>query len=345
MRTRVWLALALASLTQAIACGEVESCKETQTPGCLNSPPRADGTCLFDLVRRGQLCVRPGSELDLCSSCADGALCVPQENRCANFCEQPAVLPGSVSAPESIFCQAFADPSQPGVNPMLSFEEVCVRRCRLDCRRLEQFCPEYKCPEGTCDQPVVQDECLHDCPLTETGAKDLACLTQRCEDIRFGRCESSLECPNGATPDCANWTCTNDCAGGRAGDGFCDDTDPYSSQMPLCDWGSDCADCGARKGTAPAPGYWGEVCKYRQNCSGATGTPVDALSWCVELAGIAGLSRCAPDCSRGQGCPNGFECRQVLLELGGPVRQPIVADGLTSQACFPLLCSGLDAGI
>ncbi len=320
----------------ATGCGDVENCKKGQTPGCLNSPPRPDGSCLFDLVRRGPVCVKPGSSSDMCSDCPAGSLCVPQDNQCRNFCEAPPVLPGSITAPDPIACQEFTDPNQPNVNPMLSFEEVCTRRCQLDCRRLEQFCPDYKCPDGACDQPDVQTECLTDCPLTDAGAKDLACLAQRCEDIRFGRCESSIKCPNGATPDCANVTCTNDCGMGHAGDGFCDDSDPDSSQTALCEWGSDCADCGARKGTAPDPGYWGAVCKYRQNCAGGTGSPMDATAWCMQLKGIPGLARCAPDCSRGQGCPIGFECRQVDLEPDG---QALMQQGLTAQACVPLLCT------
>jgi hypothetical protein len=236
----------------------------------------------------------------------------------------------------------------PASNPMLSFEEVCKRRCRLQCRRFEQFCPnDFKCPEGRCDLPEIQAECLADCPLTTAGAKDLACLTQRCEDVRVTRCQSDLACPNGGVPDCANLTCTNDCPMGFAGDGYCDDGDAFSSLKPLCAWGSDCADCGARKGAAPDPGYWGTVCKYRQNCAGGTGNPADAAAWCVEIDGIPGLSRCAPDCSRDQGCPDGFECREALFDLGGPAREPIVdpATMLKSQACFPMLCSGSNSGI
>jgi hypothetical protein len=334
-----WPVLLLACLSPLLGCGEVHSCKETVTPGCLNSAPRPDGSCLYDLVLRGATCVKPGSPEDFCGFCAEGSLCVPEKNQCLNFCEVPAVLPGSLHAPDPIFCQATATGA--GDNPMLSFDEVCRRRCRLLCRQLEQFCDGYKCPEGSCDLPEVQAQCLTDCPLTSSGGNDLACLTLRCEDKRYARCESTLTCPNGATPDCANVSCTNDCGMGYTGDGFCDDGDPFSSLKPLCAWGTDCADCGARKGARPDPGYLGTVCKYRQNCAGATGHPADASAWCLEIAGLPGLSRCVPDCSRGQDCPDGFECHEAVFEgdAGAP-RAPIVEGELKSQACIPLLCSG-----
>lgn len=336
-----WLVALLAALFQ-LSCGEVESCKEAVEPGCLKSAPLNDGgTCLFDLVPRGGVCVKPGSEEDKCSLCAPGDLCIPERNQCQNFCAAPPIFPGSVAPPTPIFCTAFKDPAKPDENPMLSFAEVCTRRCRLQCQRWEQFCGDYRCAEGYCDRPEIQATCLADCKPLETGGNDLACLTRSCTDVRFGICDSSLDCPNAVTPDCTNITCTNSCmydGKGLAGDGYCDDGDPASAKTADCRWGTDCADCGPRKGTKLEPSYPGDVCGFNNNCVGGTGSPVDSQAWCVALSGVPGLSRCAPDCSRGQACADGFECREAIYRNDQGVLAPIVEGGVSSKACFPSMC-------
>lgn len=342
MIKHAWPLAVLAAAWLVASCGEVDSCKELQELGCLNSAPLPSGGCLFDLVRRGDVCVKPGSPEDLCGQCAQDQLCIPEENRCSNsFCEVPSPLPGSVSPPEAIFCEAFVDPAKPTENPMLSFDEVCRRRCRLECQRLEQFCPGYKCPSGTCDKPELLAECKQDCPNTSLGQMDLACLTRSCNNQRFTGCTSTLACPNGATPSCATITCTNDCmyqGQGLAGDGICDDGDVYSSQGARCAWGTDCADCGPRTGTQPPAGVYGSVCAFGANCQGGTGKPSTATAWCVASEKQSGISRCLPDCSRGQECDPGFACREALFDLGNGTKEPVVEDTVRSSACMPTLC-------
>jgi hypothetical protein len=347
VQTTGWLglfALSLAFFWLPAGCGEVDSCKEMQTLGCINTAPRedADKPCLYDLVLRGDKCVKPGSAEDLCGLCAEGALCVPERNTCINFCEAPAPLPGSGTSPEDIYCEAIDTDNDPATNPMLAFEEVCNRRCRLRCQRLQWFCPGYVCPAGTCEQPDVQARCLADCPLAANGGKDLACISRSCTDARRAVCDSSLMCPNSVMPACASITCTNDCmfeGNGLSGDGYCDDGDVYASDSPLCSWGSDCIDCGPRQGTRPEQGLLGSVCQYSLNCSGGTGHPTDAQTWCVEQSSIPGSQRCMPDCSRGQDCPDGFSCFQVLQHNDMTnTDDPIVEGGFTAQACLPASC-------
>lgn len=343
-----WLVALLACVWSsmfAVGCGDVESCREAETPGCINTAPRLDQTCLFDLVLRNGRCVKPGSAEDKCGLCAPGALCVPEQNQCVDFCAAPVALPGSVPNPPAILCEAVKQPGATGSNPMLTFAEACTRRCNLRCQRLAQFCPGYQCPMGSCDLPEVQAKCALDCPPPLAGGQDVACLTKSCNDARFTRCDSTISCPNGVAPACANITCTNDCSfkyQGQAvvGDGVCDDGDVLSSASPYCDWGTDCVDCGPRMGTTPpAPAPLGGLCEWTENCAGATGLPSSAAAWCVGLMST-GAKRCMPDCSRGQACAEGFECH--LLEFDDPMdatmSNPVTEGKLTSSACVPTKC-------
>ncbi|HEY6882289.1 MAG TPA: hypothetical protein VI299_29865, partial [Polyangiales bacterium] len=163
MRNCLLYLLLATSLWALAGCSDVESCLEMDTPGCLNSTRRETGApCLYDLVLVNGVCVKPGAK-SACGSCEPGALCDEKSKTCVNFCDVPTVLPGSVPAPEPIFCEALKTKDMP--NPaMLNFAEVCRRRCRLNCQRLEQFCPGYKCPPGSCDGQDVHNKCLQDCP-------------------------------------------------------------------------------------------------------------------------------------------------------------------------------------
>jgi hypothetical protein len=348
VRTTTWgwlVALTIVALSSLAGCSDVESCKETETLGCLNSAPRSDlnDPCLYDLVLRGAKCVKPGSAEDLCGLCASGALCVPERNTCVNFCEPQSPLPGSGSQPEVIYCEAIDTDNDPSTNPMLTFEDTCTRRCKLRCQRFAQFCPGYECPPGSCEQKDVQDKCLAECPLAANGGKDLACLAKSCNDSRLQICDSKLACPNGVAPACATLTCTNDCmfdgGNGLTGDGQCDDGDVVASKSAACDWGTDCIDCGPRQGTRPEAAAWGSACQYNLNCAGGSGHPSDANAWCVKQSTLVGAQRCMPDCSRGQGCPDGFSCFQVEQEDETThALVPLIEGGITAQACLPMSC-------
>jgi hypothetical protein len=324
------------------ACSDVESCEKVTDLGCLNSVPKIDGTCLFDLVPRNGTCVKPGSEEDKCSLCAEGDLCVPERNECVNFCETPPILPGSVAAPEPIFCVATREPGMPDANPMLPYEEVCRRRCRLQCQRWAQHCPGFAgCEQGFCERPDVLVKCNVDCPPIAGAQRDLACLTRSCNDVRFSICDTRLSCPNGATPDCAAVTCTNDCqynGQGLAGDGTCDDGDPASAETAFCAWGTDCVDCGPRKGVRKEPAFYGDICAFHVNCEGGTQSPLTARAWCILQETLPNVSRCAQDCSRDADCPDAFECRELKFGRQDGTEGPLVESGVTARACFPLLC-------
>ncbi|MET0286888.1 MAG: hypothetical protein ABW352_20565 [Polyangiales bacterium] len=332
--------LALCLLAVA-GCSDVESCLEVNEPGCLYSPVRTTGSpCLFDLVPVDGICRKSNDTTQTpCGECEAGALCDEATNTCINFCDMPALLPGGVKAPEAIFCEAIATPSMPSP-AMLGFEEVCRRRCRLNCQRLSQFCTGYQCPPGSCDGADVLTKCQSDCPMPAGGGNDLACLTKSCNDTRFAVCDTKLTCPNSATPNCANISCSNSCMfNGKnvTGDGVCDDGDVYSSEFAQCAWGTDCTDCGPRVGAEPVGGP-GDVCQYSLNCAGGTGTPDSAGAWCVNLNSLPGVARCMPDCSRNQKCADGFSCRTLMIPGDDGTSKPIEAGGYESSACLPDAC-------
>ncbi len=337
-----YLLVALCFMAWA-GCADVESCQEVNTPGCLNSPVRTTGSpCLFDLVEVNGKCLKSATPDVSCGAnkCGAGSLCDEATKTCTNFCSTPAVIPGSVQAPEAIFCEAIKTQAMP--NPaMLTFEEVCRRRCRLNCQRLSQFCTGYQCAAGSCDGADVQAKCRLDAPPLSGGGNDLAKLTKSCNDTRFAVCDTQLSCPNGAKPNCANITCSNNCQfNGQnvTGDGVCDDSDPYSSMTAQCQWGTDCTDCGPRMGSAPTLNL-GDACQYSLNCQGGTGSPDTAGAWCVTQESIANVARCMPDCSRGQKCAEGFTCRTLTFaSADGTSSNPLVVGKYTSSACLPDAC-------
>lgn len=339
------LSLFVLCLSAMAGCSDVESCLEIDEPGCLNSPVRSEGSpCLFDLVPVNGICRKEddgGSTDGPCNGgCEAGALCDEATDTCINFCDRPNVLPGSVQPPEAIFCEAIATTSMPSP-AMLSFEEVCRRRCRLNCQRLSQFCTGYQCPAGSCDGADVLTRCQTDCPMPPGGGNDLACLTRSCNDVRFAVCDSSLSCPAGSTKvDCTVTQCSNNCMfNGQnvTGDGVCDDGDVLNSYTAQCLWGTDCTDCGPRKGAEPLAGL-GDVCQYSLNCAGGTGSPDTSGAWCVTQSSISGSARCMKDCSREQECEDGFTCRTLTFDNADGTSGSITVGGFTSSACLPDAC-------
>lgn len=338
MSKGLWLVFVLISAALTAACGEVESCKEGSTLGCINTLPKEDKTCLFDLVLVDGRCVKPGTQGSGCEACLEGEQCV--DGRCVNFCAEPQIQPGSIAPPAPIFC--VATETTPGTNPMLEFREVCIRQCQLAERQLQNFCPGYVANPTRCESAEVQDACVKACPNTAAGARDLACLTGRCEDTRRALCSVELKCPNQATPTCVDKLCTNDCRprDGKSliGNGVCDDGDPYTTNANgWCAWGTDCIDCGPRSGQNQNAVPIGGLCEFLVNCAGTTEDLVQAEAWCVAVNNArpqGGIGRCLPDCTLDtEFCPQGFECRTIKVNGADFVRE-----GLTAKACIPLAC-------
>ena len=149
---------------------------------------------------------------------------------------------------------------------------------------------------------------------------------------------SKVECA-GKPADCGDVRCSNECPGYNF-DGACDDGDLESAVSGICDFGSDCADCGPRRGQAPRPEPQGGACAFHSGCDGADLTDLgDARAWCAEIA--PGVSRCVPDCtSEGETCPEGSACFVLsgVDQDGDGEPDPIEQGDLKASACFPLAC-------
>ncbi|MFT3926007.1 MAG: hypothetical protein QM778_25915 [Myxococcales bacterium] len=343
-------------LLGASGCGEVDHCPKGSLR-CLGG--RCDNrACDFDLL----CAVRPTGE-ELCGkklkggrfdfgdqgkgegtevtpidpdcSCPAPQVCAADTGECVNYCEAADPLPHSGKAPEVILCEHVE-----GVESPLTFEEICKRRCRVQCQRWSQFCG-FTCAEDYCDSPNVQDECSSDCPIT-AGNREV-CLTRACNSERDATC-ATVTCPDTRQPgNCQNLTCRNSCGlndlGEWAGDGECDDGDLYTASSAACDWGTDCVDCGPRTGPVPAAQPHGGLCAFHTNCLGYSPTISRNRSWCLRLDGVQqGLSRCVPDCSEGTSCLPGYECVDVVDDQGNPITDAMGT--VTGQACLPLMCGG-----
>jgi hypothetical protein len=344
--------LVITFLLAASACSGVEHCKDGDAR-CIGGACEKDA-CDYDLVcvvrpAGERLCGRPldeDDEYDFGSAgkgkgekaedlgppceCEQPELCSLDTNSCVNYCEVPDALPGSEPVPEVIFCEQFEDEAP------LSFEEICKRLCRLSCQRWEQFCG-FKCDEDDCDAPDVLDACEASCPEAD-GDPEL-CLTRACNAVRDQGCANVI-CPDTNEPaDCTGVVCKNTCGGNSSpewsGDGVCDDGELLSATYADCAWGTDCTDCGPRRGKPPEPEPQGGVCAFNTGCAGYQQDLKTNAAWCVSLDDVAkGLSRCVPDCSRGRTCPSGYECVAVLDDMDERIEQ----DDLVGQACIPLVC-------
>ena len=315
-------------------CQSIEQCTKGEN-GCLEGQAVA-GKCLFDLVPNAAgICVEPGDSPDAGAqecNCEAPAVCAPNTNECINYCEAPDIVPGSVPVPPFIDCDG-----EPG-----TFESICRLSCRLHCRYRDAYCGEgAACPADHCDSAEVLQACQDSCG----GESDPAsCLREGCHNLQEAEC-GDIVCPGDVEADCRGVTCTNDCP--YLADGDCDDGDLASAKYGVCEWGSDCADCGPRRGPAPALQPYGEPCVGGLNCVGfevlASGEPNLARNeaWCLPVTGppdeLTGeteeLARCVPDCSRTESCPDGYGCIPVTFE-GETVKQ----GEYTSRGCVPMTC-------
>lgn len=314
------LALAL------MACGDVEQCKRGQ-PGCLAGPP-VEGRCKLDLVVTHGTCAEPGaSPPPLSCQCKVGEVCSLDAYSCINYCAPLEQAIGSGSVPPAVLCDATE-----------SFEALCQNRCLLHCRQLQDFCPsDGGCSAEACSGPDVLAACQSEC-----GAADspVLCMAQLCGDTRALGCRS-VQCPGQRAPDCDALTCRNACAGYNF-DGVCDDGDLASAASGVCSYGSDCADCGPRRGVPPEPQPHGGPCAFHSGCIGASPANIaQADSWCIDIDAARGISRCAPDCSDAdETCPEGSLCFRLsgVDQDGDGEPDELVQDGRVASACFPTEC-------
>jgi hypothetical protein len=339
---------------------EVENCKRGEL-GCIGGNAD-DGKCKFGLVAKNGKCVEPngsgnggntsnnnggedagdsGGEDggtsaadDMCGGCEGTDICIEKSRECVDFCEAPDELPGAGDVPELISCSG--DPNAAGGQLDLSFEENCIARCQLECRWREWFCGET-CTANFCADAARLLECQTECP-----ASDKACMGTKCRETRARKCDGA-KCSDNSAPDCSDITCSNECDSSdprskvNLFDGYCDDGSYTNSASDFCPFGTDCADCGPRRGPARPQDEgdlgFGELCPNPWRCDDHTGDNTTNASWCLLVPGaLQGVARCMPDCSeKGEECPPGYVCEQIYI-MNDPATD---GNDVPSKGCFP----------
>jgi hypothetical protein len=324
MRQRL-LAIVLFPWLTLSACEDVERC-QVGTVGCYAGPPD-QGSCKLGLVMIHGTCAEPGETAPpLSCGCHDGAVCTLDGYRCADYCAPLDVEIGTLEPPAPIVCDGTA----------LSFEELCQNRCQIDCRQRADLCGDQAaCDADYCESAEVLSACRADCG---GDADPRLCMALACGTALARACDD-LSCPNGDAPACDDVQCRNACPGYNF-DGVCDDGDLKSAVSGVCLFGTDCADCGPRRGSSPRLQPQGGVCAFHSGCAGANVDDIaDARAWCIEVQ--PGISRCAPDCSSpGETCPAGSACFQLsgVDQDGDGAADPIQQGQLLASACFPNAC-------
>ncbi|MDB4990723.1 MAG: hypothetical protein JWN04_5901 [Myxococcaceae bacterium] len=335
----LWAVLIGAGTTFSLleSCGEVQSCKELDQ-GCLNGAPNDDGTCRAGLVldATGSTCVRKKSATVSSNDggggvvgttnpcgCKSGQLC-RGDGTCSDPCSKPANLP--------MFSSALPTCRPPPGMAAYDFATAATALCYQACTHRAAYCggacdPAKECVPGGAAMAAV----LLQCP-----GQSVECAMNACEAARDTKC-SDQKCAGMSAPNCAGVVCTNTCANHKFNnDGLCDDGDLSNASSAVCDWGTDCGDCGPRKGSAPPFSVQlGDPCVDPVQCGGDVDDVTMATGWCL-LPGSAEPSRCLPDCSLGKKCPAGFTCHDLeLTDSGDPVKDPA---GRRASACFPTQC-------
>lgn len=348
---KLWASLAIASLSWASGCSDVESCEPGLDPGCINSAPDDSGNCLYDLVRSadGTRCVRPGSSspapgtdggsgggdtgVGSCS-CPSGQLC-REDGTCVNLCTPVSNPP--TPAPTLLPCRAETGTPE-------TFARIARALCYQTCTHRAFYCGGSCDPESECTQLVASAAARAACQ----GNDDQACAIALCEQARDLPC-AQQQCPLGASPNCTGTLCSNNCDMAEyTFDGICDDGDPSNAISYACDFGSDCGDCGPRRGSAPAFSLdVGDVCADPAQCGGDLYSVKTSTGWCVPVADAQDYARCVPDCStNGQKCPAGYSCIGIAADEDGPagpmpqMQFTDYNDGTPVFGCFPAQCGG-----
>jgi hypothetical protein len=177
----------------------------------------------------------------------------------------------------------------------------------------------------------VLADCLLDCP-----GMDTECMTSACQKIQMARCEA-FACPASNPRNCDDVTCNDSCTG-NTDDTFCDDGDPSSAVYALCAYGTDCSDCGPRRGSRPPRAPIQGLCPAGRDvaCDGYNDDYERNEAFCVHVEGTqAGQFSCVPDCTTEQDCEDGFECEALVYMNGDPYED---LDGVQGYACFPTFC-------
>jgi hypothetical protein len=347
MDKRVWLAgLVLGLLLSASGCGKVEHCSEG-SEGCQGGGCIDDKTCKFDLT-----CVVSGKGEDICGikqsdgsydcgktdcygpgecNCSDPEeVCVPGiPDMCLNYCTPPEHF---TENPVNVCRAAMGDAA-------LTPDEACETLCRHECNAARVYCG-VKCDPEDCASTKSLTACKHKFGLTGDDA-DTSAVSDACEAVRDASCRT-FQCPAGSSAKCnQDFVCTNNCR--YHDDGQCDDGDLLNGYSAVCDWGSDCGDCGPRVGSAPATTVaMGGLCPGAQGdavCAGHTDDLDTNQSWCWPVEGVtesvpAGALyayRCVPDCSQGRDCGDGYKCEKFSFTDQDNMKQ-------TAGACSPQMC-------
>jgi hypothetical protein len=167
-------------------------------------------------------------------------------------------------------------------------------------------------------------------------------MEQRCTERSNAAC-TDFVCPGSSTRMCADVRCADSCTGNTK-DGFCDDGDPKSATYSFCNYGTDCTDCGPRRGsTRPARLALGEPCPEGQDvsCEGYNDDFLKTQAWCLRFSQDTDAAfRCVPDCTTADGagdCPDGYECQAVKNGEGQPYRDA-TSNRTAGYACVPQIC-------
>lgn len=368
-----WAGFSLGLVLSSSACTDVESCTEGDK-GCKGGPCDSDNVCAysglvclvdshgrevcgekkgddkFDCGSAGT-CTMPdtdagtGGDGDTGDAGADAGpseptcecggaeeVCAPDTtDTCLNFCEIPDVIPGSeaqLGACKAQVTDANPNPTDP------TFAEVCETRCRQALVRINRYCTGANLDPESCTDDAVQTQCETNTDFATNPVAALAALTTSCIENRDAAC-TDVVCPTGSTLACAGVACKDDCKYNF--DGECDDGDLASAVSSACGWGTDCSDCGPRKGPKPssAKHALGDVCVDDAQCVGHSSSDYTInRSWCLLVDGITeDVTRCMPDCSVSGTCPDGYACLTITVD-----DEPLMQDGITAQVCNPMVC-------
>jgi hypothetical protein len=336
--------------TFAGGCSDVESCIEGVDEGCLGSNPDNSGNCRFGLVRSadGFNCVKPGDQgevrndggtpprndgganTDSCT-CPSKNACL-QDGGCVDLCLPLANPPVLKDAPLS--CRPVENEGA------YDFARAARGYCSQAGTRRSVACNSAFDPATECSAAAAQLLLTTQCPT-----RDPECAMKACEAARDTPC-SQQQCAAGAAPNCTGVLCSDNCDMPLFNlDGVCDDGDLSTAISYVCEYGTDCGDCGPRRGSAPPFDLdYGDPCVDPGQCGGDLYNVKSSTGWCVPPTDSQDVARCIADCSVSRRCRSGFECIGLSYpdpDGSGPMKgDPVLdlEDGTEVYACFPLQC-------